>query len=411
MNEKLSQKYARLIARIGANVEKGEEVVIYASVGSYGFIHVLVRECYEAGASVVRVEWSYDELTKLNCEYQTKKDFCRIYPWETAKMRYRATKTPTRIFIDSDSPDSLDGIDRTKYDAARRYKYKKFKKYSDMAQGMEKWVIAAYPSTEWAKMVFPNDDEKTAFEKLGNAILESVMVYEDGDPVEAWKEHDREVTERSERLSKYRFDYLEYKSANGTDFRVWLIPETHWCGCGEFTKTGKYFNANIPSEEIFTSPMKGKAEGKLFSTMPLSYNGDIIDRFSLTFKDGKVVDFDAEVGYDLLRSLLDTDDGAKMLGEVALVPQGNGIARQGILFYNTLFDENASCHVALGSGYIDTVDDYASRTLEECRELGINESQIHVDFMIGADDMSIIGYKDGVATKIFENGTFAEEFK
>ena len=410
MYEKLIEKYARLIARVGANIEKGEEVVINASVEIHDFITVLAKECYLAGAAGVRVEWFYDEITKLDCEYQTAKDFNRIYPWQTAKMRYRATKKPIRIYIDSDSPNSLDGIDRKKYDAAAKCRYKKFKKYVDMAEGMEKWVVAAFPSRAWAKVVFPNDDENTAYEKLLRAILESAKVYEDNDPIEAWKNHDEEVTARCERLNKYKFDRLEYKSANGTDFRVWLIPETHWCGCGEYTKTGKYFNANIPSEEIFISPMAGKAEGKVVATMPLSYHGQIIDNFSITFKDGKAIDFSAEVGYNLLKSMLETDEGARMLGEVALVPQGNAIAKQGILFYNTLFDENASCHVALGAGYIDTVDDYAMRTLEECRALGINESQIHVDFMIGTDDMSITGFKDGKAVKIFENGTFTEEF-
>lgn len=411
MNKQLIEKYARLIARVGANIEKGEEVVIHASVEIHDFITVLTKECYLAGASGVRVEWFYDEITKLHCEYQTLKNFTRIYPWQTAKMRYRAAKKPIRIYIDSNSPNSLDGIDRKKYDAASKCRYKKFKKYVDMAEGMEKWVVAAFPSRAWAKVVFPNEEENTAYEKLMRGILESVMVHEDGDPVEAWKEHNEEFRARCERLNKYKFDYLEYKSGNGTDFRVWLIPETHWCGGGEYTKTGKYFNPNLPTEEIFISPMAGKAEGKVVATMPLSYNGQIIDKFSLTFKDGKVADFSAEVGYDLLKSMLETDEGSKMLGEVALVPQGNAIAQQNILFYNTLFDENASCHIALGNGYIDTVNGYAMRTLEECRALGINESQIHVDFMIGADNMSIVGCKDGKNVQIFENGTFTQEFK
>lgn len=411
MNEKLIEKYARLIACAGANIGAGEEVVIYSSVETHSFARVLAKECYLAGASAVRVDFRDDELTKLSCEHRTKKDFCRIYPWETAKMRYRAEKHHIRIYIDSESPNSLDGIDRTKYDAAQHARYKKFKKYIDMAQGMEKWVVAAYPSRDWAKAVFPNDDENTAFEKLLFAILESVNVNEENDPIAAWQAHDAALHARCEKLNKYKFDHLEYKSANGTDFRVWLIPETHWCGGGEFTKTGKYFSANMPTEEIFISPRAGKAEGKLVSTMPLSYNGQLIDKFSVTFKDGKVSDFSAEVGYEQLKTMIESDEGARMLGEVALVPKGNGIARQGILFYSTLFDENASCHVALGEGYIDTVDDYASRTLEECRALGINESRIHVDFMIGADDLSIVGYKDGKGTKIFENGTFTKEFE
>ena len=412
MNEAIIEKYARAIALVGANIEKGEEVVIYSSVETHSFAKVLARQCYLAGACSVRVDWRYDELTRLDCEFKTEKELCKIYPWQTAKMRYRAEKHHIRIYIDSESPDSLDGIDREKYEKALGARFKKFKKYTDAAQGMEKWVVAAYPTPAWARAVFPEENEDAAMEKLLSAILESVRISEDGDPEEIWRAHDALLHERCDRLNKYKFDYLEYKSANGTDFRVWLIPETRWCGGGEYTKTGKYFSANMPTEEIFISPKAGKAEGKLVSTMPLSYNGQIIDKFSVTFTDGKVSDFSAEVGFPQLKAMIESDEGARMLGEVALVPKNNGIARQGILFYSTLFDENASCHVALGEGYIDTVEDYASRTLEECRALGINESRIHVDFMIGADDLSVTGYTaDGKAVKIFENGTFTKEFE
>jgi aminopeptidase len=211
-------------------------------------------------------------------------------------------------------------------------------------------------------------------------------------------------------LNSHKFEYIEYKSAGGTDARVWLIPETHFSGGGEYTKRGKYFNPNIPTEEIFISPMAGKAEGTFASTMPLSWAGDIIDGFSVTFEGGKVTSFSAEKGEELLRAMLESDEGAKRLGELAFVPQKNPIAAQNILFMSTLFDENASCHIALGEGYIDTVDGYAERTLEECRALGINESRIHVDFMIGSPDLSVTGYEDGTAVKIMENGEFTGEF-
>ncbi|MGN1095979.1 MAG: aminopeptidase [Eubacteriales bacterium] len=410
MKKSVIEKYARLIARVGAGIEKGDPVIIYSSVEIYEFIETLVKECYLAGASKVDVEWSNDEITKLSFEYRTMRSIKTIPAWKSAKMREIAKTLPCRISIISEAPDSLVGIDRKKFEAARANNYKRFKKYYDEIEGNIKWTIAAFPGKAWASAVFPEEKPEKAKEKLLSAILESVMVDEKGDAEEAWKKHNEMFLRRCEKLNKYKFDRLEYKSGNGTDFSVSLIPQTHWCGGGEYTKGGKYFNPNMPTEEIFISPMKGKAEGKLVSTMPLSYSGQIIDGFSLTFKDGRVTDFEAKVGYELLKEMIESDEGASMLGEVALVPQKNPISKQGILFYETLFDENASCHVALGNGYIDTVDSYAERTLEECRALGINESRIHVDFMIGADDMSIVGYKDGIPTEIFINGEFAPEF-
>lgn len=410
MKKSAIRKYARLIARVGAGIETGDPVTIHSSVEIYDFIEILVEECYIAGASSVDIEWSDDKITKTAYKYRTLDSLKNIPEWQSAKMRHRVKNMPCRIHIISEPPDSLDGIDREKYNAVRAYSHKKFKKYLDAVEGNEKWTIAAYPGREWAKHVFPDDTIEKAREKLLAAILKSVKADGDRDPIAAWEEHNAHFATRCKALNKYKFDYLEYKSSNGTDFRVWLIPETHWCGGGEYTKSGKYFNPNLPTEEIFISPVKGRAEGKVVSTMPLSYNGQIIDGFSLEFKDGKVSDFSAEKGYDLLAELLKSDSGASMLGEVALVPQKNAISEQGILFYETLFDENASCHLALGSGYIDTVDGYAEKTLEECRALGINESRIHVDFMIGADDMSITGYKNGVAIPIFIDGEFAGEF-
>lgn len=411
MNEQLTEKYARLIARVGANIEKGESVVIYAAAEIHKFAALLAKECYLAGAAEVRMEWSCSETEKLRYEYQTLRTLKKIPSWQTAKMRERTKKLPTRIHIISDAPDSLEGIDIKKFNAVRACTYAKFKKYFDTIEGMEKWVIAAFPSAAWAKAVFPGDSENDAYEKLLHGIFESVMVREDTDPIQEWKAHNEKIASRCEKLNKYKFDYLEYKSQNGTDLRVRLIPQTHWCGGGEYTKTGRFFNPNLPTEEIFISPAASGTEGKVVSTMPLSHNGQIIDKFYITFENGKAVDYHAEVGHELLKSIIETDEGAGMLGEAALVPQNNPIARMGILFYNTLFDENANCHLALGRGYIDTVDDYVHRTLDECRELGINESNVHVDFMIGAEDMSIVGYKDGKKIPIFKNGGFTEEFQ
>lgn len=410
MKKELIRKYARLIARTGANIETGETVVIHSDVEIYEFITVLTEECYLAGAGEVRVEWAHPELTKLHYAHRTLESLKSIPAWSSAKMRERAEKLPTRIHIISEAPDALAGIDRAKYDAVRAHTYKKFKKYLDMAEGMEKWCVAAFPSRAWAASVFPGEAPAKAYSKLLSAVLESAKVEKNADPCDTWRAHNEKFEQRCKKLNAHKFEYIEYKSSNGTDARVWLIPETHFAGGGEYTKRGKYFNPNIPTEEIFISPMAGKAEGKFVSTMPLSYCGDIIDGFSLTFKNGEVAEFSAERGEALLRSMLETDAGARRLGELAFVPQKNPIAAQNILFFSTLFDENASCHIALGEGYIDTVDGYAERTLEECRKLGINESNIHVDFMIGAPDLSVTGYEGGKAIKIMENGEFTGEF-
>ena len=354
MKNDLIRKYARLIARVGANIEAGEAVVIHSDVEIHEFITVLTEECYLAGAGEVRVEWGSDALTRLHYAHRTLESLKNIPAWQTAKMRERAEKLPTRIHIISEAPDALAGIDRAKYNAVRAHTYKKYKKYLDAAEGMEKWCVAAFPSRAWAAAVFPAEKPSVAYKKLLCAVLESAKVEKNADPCETWRRHNEKIAERCKKLNAHKFEYIEYKSANGTDARVWLIPETHFAGGGEYTKRGKYFNPNIPTEEIFISPMAGKAEGKFVSTMPLSYCGDIIDGFSLTFKNGEVKEFSAERGEALLRSMLETDAGARRLGELAFIPQKNPIAAQNILFFSTLFDENASCHIALGEGYIDS---------------------------------------------------------
>jgi len=253
----------------------------------------------------------------------------------------------------------------------------------------------------------PNETKRNAYNKLWDAILETVYVTKDNDPVKEWENHNKNLKERTKWLNEKKFDYLEYKSSNGTNFRADLIPEAHWCGGGEETLSGNFFNPNLPTQEVFTSPKKGFAEGTLVSTKPLSYQGQLIEDFKITFKNGKAVSWDAKENKDLLDKMLSMDEGAPYLGELALIPQNSPIANTGILFYNTLFDENASCHVALGRGFCDTIDDFQNKTLEECQALGVNDSMIHVDFMIGADDLTITGYKNGKAYPIFVNGNWA----
>ena len=407
MNKTMQKKYARLIARVGANIKKGQPVRIYCEVDQYEFVTILVNECYKAGASRVEVDWGFQAVTKLNYRYRTLKSLSEVPAWQEERLKLMVEEVPCRIYIESEDPYGLAGVNREKMQKSQMARYKVTKKYSDALENKDQWCIAAVPSYAWAKRVFPNETKNKAYNMLWDAILQTVYVTKDNDPEEAWKAHNADLKARSAYLNDKKFDYLHYKSSNGTDFKAWLIPESHWCGGGENTLSGNFFNPNLPTEEVFISPKKGYAEGKVVSTKPLSWQSQIIDEFYIVFKDGKAVEWDAKVGKDLLDKMLSMDEGAGYLGELALIPHDSPIANTGILFYNTLFDENASCHVALGRGFCDTVDGFEKKSLEECQALGVNDSMIHVDFMIGAPDLEITGYKDGVAYPIFKDGNWA----
>ena len=407
MTKTMQKKYARLIARVGVNIKKGQPVRIYCEADQHEFITILVSECYKAGASRVEVDWAFQAVTKLNYKHRTLKSLSEVPAWQEERLKLMVEEVPCRIYIESEDPYGLAGVNREKMQKSQMARYKITKKYSDALENKDQWCIAAVPSYAWAKRVFPNETKNKAYNMLWDAILETVYVTKDNDPEEAWKNHNANLKKRTAYLNDKKFDYLHYKSSNGTDFKAWLIPESHWCGGGETTLSGNFFNPNLPTQEVFISPKKGFAEGKVVSTKPLSWQSQIIDEFYITFKDGKAVEWDAKVGKDLLDKMLTMDDGAKYLGELALIPHDSPIANTGILFYNTLFDENASCHVALGRGFCDTIDGFEEKSLEECQALGVNDSMIHVDFMIGAPDLEITGYKDGVAYPIFKDGNWA----
>ncbi|MBR5423488.1 MAG: aminopeptidase [Clostridia bacterium] len=407
MKKTIQRKYARLIARTGANIQKGQPVRLYINVDRYEFASILVDECYKAGASRVDIDWMSQPIQKLNIRHRTLKSLSHVQKWEEERMKLMAEELPCRIIILSDDPDGLKGVNQEKMQKARIAVYPVIKPYRDAIENRHQWTIAAVPSYEWAKKVFPELSKYQAYNKLWDAILASVHVTEDNDPEEAWRQHNENFKKRCDWLNAQKFERLEYKSSNGTDFTAWLMPESRWHGGGDYTLNGVYFNPNLPTEEIFTTPCKGKAEGTLVSTKPLSYEGQLIENFSITFKDGKAVSWKAEKGESLLAKMISMDEGSAMLGELALIPCNSPINNSGILFYETLFDENASCHVALGMGFNDCVDGYENLTNEQCKALGVNDSMIHVDFMVGAPDLNITGYKNGKAVPIFVNGEWA----
>ena len=405
MEQKLLQDYARLIAQVGGHVGKGEEVWIYASLDEPDFTYMVVEECYKAGAKKVEVIFDYDQLEKLHYKYMTLGNLSKISPMGMARQKYRAKKLPTTIYLMAEDPDGLKGINQTKMAKSRAKIYQKIKKYRDMADGKYKWCIAGVPCKPWAKKVFPDLEENEAVEKLWEAILMTSRV-DGNDPVENWNKHNDFMVGQRNKLNAMDLRKLYYKASNGTDFEVELIPGVSWgAGIEEAPKKG-VFNPNIPTEEVFTSPLRGRCEGTLVASKPLSYNGELIEDFSITFKDGKVSSVKARKNQKLLETMVSMDEGASMLGEVALVPYTSPINMSGILFYNTLYDENACCHVALGVGFKELLN--VNLTTEEAKEKGINDSMIHVDFMVGTKDLNIIGEDaKGVKHQIFKDGEWA----
>lgn len=406
MQKSKLRAYANLIARKGVNIQKNQPVIIEAELDQPEFIEILVDECYKAGASTVEVTWTHQPLTKLNVRHQTLKNLSSVETWELAKMKHREETLPARIVILSDDPDGLKGVNMDKYSKASQARRKAFKPFRDRMENKYQWCIAAVPGVKWAKKLFQNDRKSVAVEKLWQAILSASRA--DVDPIKQWDEHNANIAKRCEYLNSLGICELVYKSSNGTDFRVGIIDGAQFVGGAGGTVEGVMFNANIPSEEVFITPMKGKAEGKVVSTMPLSYQSQLIENFSITFKDGKAVDYSAEKNEELLGKLLSMDENAGYLGECALVPFDSPINNSGILYYNTLFDENASCHLALGAGYSECIPGFEEMTFEECVEKGCNDSIIHVDFMIGAEDLSVIAVdKNGKETPLFVDGNWA----
>lgn len=407
MKKTVMQKYAKLIARKGINVKKGQEVVVSASLDQPEFVKMVVEECYRAGASKVTVEWSFQPITKLHYRYRSLKTLSTFEKWEIEKLEHKCETLPATIFIESDDPDGLKGIDQTKVSKASQAKYPIIKPYHDKMDNKYQWCIAAVPGEAWAKKVFPGERTSKAVEKLWNAILYTSRADGD-DPVKAWEEHNADLKTRFEYLNSLGIESLHYTASNGTDFTVGLIPDALFMGGSELTLDGREFNPNIPSEEVFTSPMKGKAEGVVHATRPLSYRGELIENFSVRFENGKAVEVHAEKGEDLLKQMISMDENAAYLGECALVPFDSPIRNSEITFYNTLFDENACCHLAFGRGFENCIKDFDKYTLEECRQKGINDSLIHVDFMIGSEDLNITAHtRGGKDVAIFKDGNWA----
>lgn len=406
MKKTVMRSYAKLIVRVGANVQKGQEVRVFASLDQPEFIKMLVEECYKAGASRVTVDWNYPELTKLSARYMKLRDLSETREWEKARMQDMVDHLPVRIFIKSEDPDGLRGIN-PKYFKAFAEKVKVSKPYRDAINNKHQWCIAAVPGEAWAKKVHPELSKRAAVEQLWKDILYTARA--DGeDPIADWEEHNRDLKARSKYLNDLHLRELRYHSANGTDFKVGLIPTAEFHAGRDKTMQGVVYDPNMPTEEVFTSPDRRTAEGIVYATKPLSYQGQLIENFSVRFEKGRAVEVKAEKGQDVLEQIISMDEGCHYLGECALVPKESPIHQSGLLFYNTLFDENAACHLALGFGFDECVKGFENMTKEELYEIGVNDAGNHTDFMIGSDDLSIDGVDEhGNVHPIFRNGTWA----
>ena len=405
MERKRLFDYARLIVDRGLNIQPGQEVLVIAGLDQPEFVRTVAELCYKAGASRVVTEWTDMPLAKLAQEYQSEEKLSEVTPWELARLKWRVDELPALLWLDSDDPDGMNGIDQGKRARSQMARFPIIKPLRDAMENKYQWCIAGVPGVPWARKVFPGLPDAEAVEKLWLAILRAARA--EGDPIKNWDEHNATVHRRCELLNSHRLTSLRYHAPNGTDFRVGLMEQGLFCGGSETDLSGRVFNPNIPSEEIFTSPKRGEAEGVLVATKPLSWQGSLIEDFSIRFVEGRAVEVRAKRGQEALERMIAMDEGAPYLGECALIAHDSPISNMGILFYNTLYDENASCHVALGRGFDNCVADYAKYSQKELRELGVNDSMIHVDFMIGNAELDITGVAaDGTEIPVFRKGAW-----
>lgn len=404
------QLYAELLVRNGVAVQPGQEVVITAPVEAAEFCRMCVAAAYEAKAGHVTVIWTDDACSRMeydNCPLET---FETMPSWKVEQMNSLARQGACFLWLEGVDPDAMLGIDPAKTSARARASHTLCNEYRHgLDFGENAWSIGGVPVAKWAKKVYPDLEEHEAIYNLWLAILDTARVVDD-DPDSAWETHNATLAKSKRLLNKGHFTALHYTSKNGTDLTIGL-PEKHlWEGGAGCTKSGVTYFPNIPTEEVFTTPDRNKADGIVYSVLPLVHNGSVVRNFWLRFENGRVEDYGAEQGEDVLRGILETDEGARHLGECALISKNTPIRQSGLLFYNTLYDENASCHLALGMGFPDCYQGGYEMTQEELLEAGINESAKHVDFMIGADDLDIVGITEsGEEAPIFVHGQWTWE--
>ncbi|SET16524.1 Leucyl aminopeptidase (aminopeptidase T) [Natronincola peptidivorans] len=408
MNTMLLEKYARLLVKTGINIQKNQTLMIHSPIEAADFTRIIARIAYEEGARDVVINWK-DELTsKIKYLHAPEEVFEEFPNWQKEMYISYASEGAAFLSISASDPELMKDVAATRIAKAQKTASTALKEYRErLMENKNTWCVASIPTKAWAKKVFSHLSEEEAVQKLWTAILEAVRVNTE-DPVDAWQQHKDNLKKRTEFLNTNRFKLLHFKNSQGTDLKIQLSEEHLWIGGSEYTPEGVEFIANMPTEEVFTAPSKNGVNGTVVSTKPFNYNGNLIEDFTFTFKDGKIVGFTAKKGYDTLKGIMETDEGAHYLGEVALVPYNSPISNANILFYNTLFDENASSHLALGKAYPVCIKDGENKSKEELDKLGVNDSLVHEDFMIGTPDLEIIGITaEGKEILIFKDGNFA----
>lgn len=410
MNQELLNKYAAFTVQVGVNVQKGQTLIIRCPVEGAYFGRACMEAAYKAGARDVVIRWEDEKAARIRMELGEEEALSETKPYELRSyLDYAESEGGCCLLaIHASDPEIFKGLDTGKINRVSLAKQEAMKSWREYTmKDRVQWCVVAIPTPAWAASVFPGLSEDKAQEKLWSAIFDVCRVT-GGDPVSAWKEHVAKTTACRDKLNELQLESIHMTSANGTDLTVGLAEGHTWEGACSKAENGTVFIANVPTEEVFTAPHRERVNGVVKGTKPYVYNGQLIESFSVTFKDGVVVEYSAEKNAELLGQLLDSDEGARRIGEIALVPASSPINRSGLLFYNTLFDENAACHIAFGAGYPTTVKGGAAMTTEELLACGVNDSAIHEDVMVGAEDMTITGLtKSGETVTIFENGEWA----
>ena len=403
------EEYAKLLIEVGLNVQKGQDVVINSPVDCADFARMCVKAAFAVGARDVNVFWRDDVVAREHWLHADDEVFDEFPAWLAERNIGFAKKNCAWMNISATDPENLKGVDPDRISRFNKVNSVAMREFRTMSMNDEfPWCIASLPVKSWAKKVFPDCDESTAMNKLLDAILSAVRITGDGKAVEKWREHCDFIDRQAKKLNDLNFTELHYTNSLGTDLHI-KLPEGHiWTGGADNSKSGIRFVANMPTEEIFTAPMRTGVDGIVYASKPLCIDGNLVENFHLVLKEGKIVEVHAQKGEDFLKKAIATDENSCYLGEVALVPYDSPISNSGLLFYNTLFDENASCHLAFGAAYPSCIQNGGKMTTEELLAHGLNDSNEHCDFMVGTSDLRIVGKThDGKEITVFDNGNFA----
>ena len=405
--EKLKKDYAELVVRSGVNIQKGQRLQIGCAIENYDFAKLCAEAAYEAGCKEVLFNWSDDELTRMKYLKADDDVFDKVDSWVVDRCNTLADEGCAFLNIFAEDPEGLNGVDSDRIRRAQISSGKALEHYREMMMSSAcPWTVCSVPSKAWARAVFPELSEEEAIARMWDEILACCRI-DGGDAVQNWEDHINELKKHVDILNDYNFKTLKYRNSIGTNVTVDLPEGHYWAGGAEKSGSGLIFSPNFPTEEVFTLPVKDSMNGTIVATKPLSHNGTVIEGIRFRVENGKIVEAHADKGEEILKDAITVDEGASYFGEVALVPYDSPISNSGVLFLNTLYDENAACHFAFGEAY-PLITGAENMTKDELKARGVNTSMTHVDFMVGSEDLEITGVThDGKEVPVFVNGNFA----